>query len=212
MQRVSQTVVTLVTIVGCLIQSPPLCRAEEPIEFKTVSLDDFTGGVPEYLSVNNKKYFPINVDIPTIYNFHRDSLGNKFWSSESDVERITQEGTPLQEHGFFKADVSLHVGYDARRNVFFDAPNSDERDMKAALSKGGFRVTEFKRYKIKGFPILIIEAEGPNDRKMRSVYVATRVETNVLFIYYAHRNPWSKWDDEVWTRFKSTLLRKVSST
>ena len=207
MQRVRQIVLALTAIISCVLQPLLLHGAEQPIEFKTVSLDDLFGGPPAGMNV--KRYFPIDVDIPALYKGHPNPswAGELFWSSDSDVERVTEEGKPPQEHGFFSIKVSMNFGYDARKDVFSDFQGSDEKNMKAKLSKQGFKDALVKRYNTRGFPILIIEADGPQGRKMRTAYVATKVDTNVLFIYYVHRNPWSKWDDEVWTRFKSTLLR-----
>ncbi|MBI2104298.1 MAG: hypothetical protein HYT90_01780 [Candidatus Omnitrophica bacterium] len=206
MQRVRQTVVVCAGILSVLIQPLPLRGAEGSIEFKTVSLDDFFGGPPAGMNV--ERYFPIDVDVPAIYNGHENPswVGEQFWSTESDVERLTQEGKPLPEHGFFSVKVSMNIGYDAQADVFSDFQGTDERNLKAAMSKQGLQVTEVKRHDVKGFPTLIVEGDGPEGKKVRIAYVATKIDTNVLFVFYAHRDPWSKWDDEVWARFKSSLL------
>ena len=122
------------------------------------------------------------------------------------MKRITEENQPLQENGFFTVKVSTNFGYDAKSNRFSDFQGTDERNLKAAITKLGMRVTELKRHNVKSFPVLIIEGDGLEGRKTRSAYVATKVDTNILFIYYVHRNPWSTWDNQVWTRFKATLL------
>lgn len=206
MPWIRSVVVPLVTIASCLIQTPILHGAEEPVQFKTVSLDDLFGGPPSGMNVD--RYFPHDIDIPSIYTGHQnpDWAGEMIWSTDSDFERITQEGKPLQEHGFFRVKVSMNFGYDAASKKFTDFQGMHESNIAETFAKQGLQVTEVKRYTVNGFPILIIEGQQDETRKMRIVYVATKVETNVLFIYYVHPDPWSAWDEEVWGRFKSTLL------
>ena len=186
--------------------SPPLQAVEEPIQFKTVSLDDLFGGPPAGMDI--QEYFPITIDIPAIYTRHQNPsrVVQMIWSTESDFERVTQEGKPRQEHGYFSVQVSMNLGYDTQKDTFTDFQGMHEKNIRAKFSEGGLEVTEVKRDNAKGFPVLIIEGQSSEGRKARIAYVATKVDTNVLFIHYIHRNPWSNWDEEVWGRFKSTLL------
>ena len=205
MRRMWLVVTALIMQFNCLATLAVWAQEkEEPIQFSTVTLDELFGGTP--LGMNDR-YFPITVDIPTIYSIrHFPIMGEVLWSTQADVKRITEENQPLQENGFFTVKVSTNFGYDAKSNRFSDFQGTDERNLKAAITKLGMRVTELKRHNVKSFPVLIIEGDGLEGRKTRSAYVATKVDTNILFIYYVHRNPWSTWDNQVWTRFKATLL------
>jgi hypothetical protein len=166
---------------------------------RNVGFGEFTrGGFPYDL--------PVSFRIPAGYVAVRspDEATRTFWASPADSAALAADRLHTMHDGFYSVALSQNVGYDVDTDRFI----SDGRDistMKAELEARGFTAVSLKRHRINGYPVLIME--GQNDgRRYLAVYVASLVDTNVVYAYYEHPESMRELDRERWDAFKAAVL------
>ena len=120
--------------------------------------------------------------------------------------------TKPRDTGFFRAKLSLNVGYDAQTDKFIGTPNDiNDTDLIQEIEAQGIKVFRIERKNIGEFPLLILEIEVPyseTTRKVNFAYIATLVDTNVLWISYYFTLPADATKDPaIWERFEASLER-----
>lgn len=149
---------------------------------------------------------PVSFRIPEGYVAVRPEgqATRTYWTSPDDS--VIQAAGPEQElrDGFYSVTLSLNVGYDADTDRFIGA-DSDETMMRAQFERQGFTGVSLERHRINGHPVLIVEAQK-EDRRVMVVYIAALVDTNVVFAFYSHPDPFREVDRARWAAFKAAIL------
>lgn len=189
---------------GVLLCASP-SRADQDAQFQTVLLNNFV--CDDFNWGEGRSAPPLPLDIPRSYEkMPAPFAAACVWSTKSDAERIFQPDTPAPEEGFFKIQGSRNIGFDTQRNVFVGAVGEDETNMADGLRTAGVRNVTVKRYDVQETPILVLEGEPPGGQPSKLVYLATRIGTNSIMISYVPRKTSSEWDNEVWARFRQSLV------
>jgi hypothetical protein len=141
------------------------------------------------------------VPVPTGESVHT------WWMSAGDgaVHERDHDHTPRD--GFFSVTVSMNVGYDSARGVFFGGGQGegDETTMAEEFTRAGVEDVLVERYDIDRVPTLFVEGR-PGDRRIAMCYVATLIDTNVVFLFYSHPTPFREIDGRRWTEMKRGIL------
>lgn len=183
-----------------LIAAFPCSAPAQPAEaMRDISFGEFTRNA----FLHN---LPVSFRIPEGYvAVRREGQATRtYWTSPADS--VIQASDPEQElrDGFYSITLSLNVGYDAETDRFIGA-DSDETTMRAEFDRQGFTGVSLERHLINGFPVLFVEAQK-EDRRVMVVYVAALVDTNVVFAFYSHPDPFREVDRERWAAFKAAIL------
>ncbi len=127
-----------------------------------------------------------------------------YWTSPADSAAQAADPQHSMRDGFYSVTVSLNVGYDAQRDRFF-GEGSDETTMKSDFERQGFTDVSLDRHLVNGYPVLFVEG-GRDGRRVMIVYVASLVDTNVVFAFYSHPTPVRDLDLARWAAFRSAIL------
>ena len=109
--------------------------------------------------------------------------------------------------GFFSVTLSMNVGYDRARDVFFGGGegDGDETTMAAQYANAGVEDVAVERYDVNGIPVLFVEGRQ-DGRHIASCYLAALIETNAVFLFYSHPTPFREIDGERWMEMKQAIL------
>ncbi|HYH80730.1 MAG TPA: hypothetical protein VEX86_13085 [Longimicrobium sp.] len=130
-----------------------------------------------------------------------------WWMSELDCVRHARDESCTPRDGFFSVTFSMNVGYDRSRNVFFGGGegDGDETTMAAGYARAGVENVAVERYDIAGIPVLF--AEGRQEgRRIALCYIATLIDTNVVFLFYSHPTPLRDIDGRRWEEMRRAIL------
>lgn len=184
----------------------PLPSPTSSFDVKRVSLKEF---IPDLLFD-----FPISFEIPQDYVLFSvpSDYGAYYWMPQTDGELFQKTETKPRDTSFFRAKLSLNVGYDSQTDKFINTPNDiNDTDLIQEIESQGIKVYRIERKNIGEYPILIMEIEVPYSETTRMVnfaYIATLVDTNVLWISYYFTLPTNpEKDREIWNRFETSLER-----
>jgi len=130
-----------------------------------------------------------------------------WWMSEEDRAAVERDDSVSPRDGFFSVTLTMNVGYDRARDVFFGGgeDDGDETTMAAQYTKAGVEDVSVERYDVNGIPLLFVEGRQ-GDRRIASCYLATLIETNVVFLFYSHPTPFREIDGERWMEMKDAIL------
>ncbi|HEX6747514.1 MAG TPA: hypothetical protein VF092_09525 [Longimicrobium sp.] len=130
-----------------------------------------------------------------------------WWMSEEDRAAVERDDSISPRDGFFSVTLSLNVGYDRTRDVFFGGGegDGDETTMAAQYARAGVEDVVVERYDANGIPVLFVEGRQ-GDRRIASCYLATLIETNAIFLFYSHPTPFREIDGERWMAMKQAIL------
>lgn len=188
------------------ITPSPLPSPTASFDVKRVSLKEF---IPSLLFE-----FPISFEIPDEYVMFtvNSEYDTYYWLPQDKGELMQKTDTKPRDTNFFRAKLSLNVGYDSQTDKFIGAPNgADDKDLIQEIESQGIKVYRIERKNIGEFPVLIMEIEVPYSETTRMVnfaYIATLVETNVLWVSYYFTLPTNlEKDREIWDRFEKSLER-----
>jgi len=188
------------------ITPSPLPSPTASFDVKRVSLKEF---IPDLLFE-----FPISLEIPQDYVLFSvpSDYGAYYWMPQTDGELLQKTETKPRDTSFFLGKLSLNVGYDVQTDKFIGAPNdTNDKDILSAYESQGIKLNRLERKNIGEFPILILEFEVPyaeTTRLVNMVYLATLVDTNVLWITYYFTLPTNAEKDRaIWDRFETSLER-----
>jgi hypothetical protein len=103
--------------------------------------------------------------------------------------------------GYFAGTLSMVYGYDRDKNIFTDFKKNTEKTLADGLQAAGAKQVSVRRADTAGYPVLLIDAVMPDGSHFCNVFIALKVETNVLSIRYFPSKGWSKRDAEQWKAF-----------
>ena len=149
---------------------------------------------------------PLRFRVPAGFVAVRDGF-QSWWMSGED--RAEHERVPdfTPRDGFFSVALTLNVGYDRARDLFFGGGpgEGDETTMAAGFREAGVEDVRVERYDVDGVPVLFVEG-WQGERRIGMCYVATLIDTNVVFFYYSHPTPYREVDGERWREMKRSVL------
>jgi hypothetical protein len=188
------------------ITPSPLPSPTASFDVKRVSLKEF---IPDLLFD-----FPVSFEIPQDYVLFSapGEYGAYYWMPQGNGELFQKTETKPRGISFFVGKPSLNVGYDVRTDKFIGPPNDPhDKDIISIYESQGIKLNRVERKNLGEFPILILEFELPyaeTTRLVNMVYLATLVETNVLWITYYFTLPANPEKDRaIWERFEASLER-----
>jgi hypothetical protein len=151
---------------------------------------------------------PLRFRLPADFGAVSDNSGLQTWWM-SEVDRAAYELDPdvTIRDGFFSVTISMNVGYDRGRDVFFGggAGDGDETTMATEFARAGVRDVAGERFDVNGIPVLFVEGRQ-GDRRIAMCYLATLIDTNVVYLFYAHPTPFRELDGERWEEMKRGIL------
>ncbi|HEX7242289.1 MAG TPA: hypothetical protein VF263_18525 [Longimicrobiaceae bacterium] len=196
----ANTAVPVPTAVSAPVTAPAApAAAPVPAGFREMSFADFTQN--RYVSD-----LPVRFRIPGDYVPVRVRYSDRTdWMSRADSAMLadTTRASELAG-GFYAVQVSMNVGYDQDRRMFFST-GIDETTMAAEYEKQGAENVRTERWDVNGYPVLFLEAvhEG---RRAAMVYVGALVETHTVFAYYTFPEVPGEVDLLRWKTLKEGLL------
>jgi len=174
-------------------------RAQDPEPMRDVGFGEFTrGGFPYDL--------PVSFRIPAGYVAVRSpgEATRTFWVSPADSAASAANPQHTTRDGFYSVALTPNVSYDVDTDRFI-RDGRDFSTMKADLVARGFTAVSVERHRINGYPVLIWEGKQ-DGRQYVVVYVASLVDTNVVYAYYQHPESMCELDRERWDAFKAAIL------
>jgi hypothetical protein len=156
---------------------------------------------------------PISFEIPQDYVWDQfPGAGDTFfWMPQKYISVFRHEDT-----SHFEAKLARST-YDSQTDRFSNLPNDfNDEDIIGLYEHEGAKLNRIERKNIGEFPILILELElsyetAPgvvNNQRVNRVFIATLVDTNVLWIDYYFSSP-ARLEQEsaIWERFESSFER-----
>lgn len=178
---------------------PRAAHGQEPEPMRDVGFGEFTRGA--FI-----RDLPVRFRIPAGYVpvRHEGQATRTYWTSPADSTAQAADPEHAMADGFYSVTLSMNVGYDAQRDLFF-GEGSDETTMRAEFEQAGFGGVSLERHRINGYPVLFVEGEK-DGRHAMIVYLASLVDTNVVFAFYTHPDRYRELDRARWDAFKAALL------
>jgi len=169
-------------------------------------------------SCNTLAELPITFSIPASYVTrapaqHRTKTGC-FWGIAADLDRAMKDPKGIDfsgiRSGVFWARPAGNVGFDRRKNQFYDGRGADEAGMKRQFERAGAKNAVAKRGAVGRFPTLQFTGDlpaGPNHKEGRlyMIYIGLGTDTNTLLLIYHPPTRQTPADDQVWEQFISSL-------
>ena len=170
-----------------------------PEESRDLTFSELTGGS---VAVD----LPLRFRLPAGFVPVRDGF-QTWWMSEQDRAAHEQDPSISPRDGFFSVTLSLNVGYDHARNLFFGGgqQDGDETTMAAELTRGGAQDLAVERHDVNGVPVLVVEGRQ-GERRIAMCYIATLIDTNVVFLFHSHPTPFREIDGRRWMEMKRAIL------
>ena len=163
--------------------------------YKKLTLAEFFAGEIEAI--------PLSIEIPSQY-VHAEGLDVEatysYWMRTEDVAAAVKTQDLPKKNGYIYGKVSLDMAYDADKGKF-----ANEAKFEAEMKKAGFKFLELKRQKINGHPILSFMAKDKKGHLVNAMYVATLVDTNVIYIAYQSPENDLKTAQSVWKHILASL-------
>lgn len=178
---------------------PGAARAQQPDTLRDIGFGEFTRSA--FI-----RDLPVGFRIPAGYVPVRPEgqATRTYWMSRADSAAQAADPEHAMRDGFYSVSLSLNVGYDADTDRFF-GEGSDETTMKAGFEEMGFTGVSLERHLVNGYPVLFVEAEKDGRRGML-VYIAALVDTNAVYAFYTHPDPFRELDRERWAAFKAAII------
>ena len=168
-------------------------------EYHELSFREFTGGS---VVVD----LPLRLRVPAGFVAVRDGF-QTWWMSEEDRAEHERDASSTPRDGFFSVALTLNVGYDRARDVFFGGGpgEGDETTMAAGFRQAGVEDVAVERYDVNGVPVLFVEGRQ-EERRIGMCYLATLIDTNAVFLFYSHPTPFREIDSLRWEEMKRAIL------
>ncbi len=189
----------LLAAILLLTAFPAAARAQPAETLRDVSFGEFTRNG----FISN---LPVRFRIPDGYVAVRPpgQATRTYWMSPADSAAQAANPEHTMRDGFYSVSLSMNVGYDVGTDRFAGG-GRDETTMKADFEAQGFSGVSLERHRINGYPVLFVEAEKDGRRGML-VYIASLVDTNVVYAFYTHPESMRELDRERWAAFKAAIL------
>jgi hypothetical protein len=212
MERTNMKKLITVSLFCLLI---PFFLFAEPLTIKDLS------GKKAFKTMSFKKFldnrymgnYPFEVTIPRIYKARNIGYDDSeiYWVTKADYKLLKNDKAHSGDFGFFKTKITMNVGYDQSSGKFFSRSGEGIAIIAEAYNSDGFENMSGKRHDQKGVPLAVITGTHPEGGRTNMIYVATGIDTNVIFIYYRRSNEWSDADELIWNTFLDSLLSKTKS-
>ena len=155
------------------------------------------------------QFKPVRIDVSIPESFVIAPLPNCFGryicASSSVVSNIPPESSGAfpdpASSGYFGATLSMVYGYDRKQDIFTDFKKNTEKTLAAGLQAQGATQVVVKRVETAGYPVLLLDMVMPDGTHFCNVFIALKVETNVLSIRYFPSKAWSERDATQWKTF-----------
>jgi hypothetical protein len=205
-----------VMVSGCAPAIAPALPTFTPMpsSLPTTSFDVKRVPVREFIP-NLLFEIPISFEVPqdyVLFEFPDIYHDTYFWMPQQYEGVFRPKDT-----SYFQAKLAPNVTYDSQSDKFINVPNDvNDEDIIWLLESDGAKLNRIERKKIGEFPILILELELSDEerpevaktRLVNRIYVATLVDTNVLWIDYYFSLPANQQKElAIWERFESSFER-----
>lgn len=191
-------------IAGLLVLLAAHTRAAEPVDLRTLSLEEFMHGqvgVP----------IDVPVAVPAIYEWATISkapVSYAYWMRPQDVAPAESSGDLPVEHGYMYGKISLDVAYDKRKDVFVGA---DDRSTMRKL-KAAFPSIVTTRLKYGEHSVLLMSMHDHRlGKPIYVMYVGTNADTNVIYVAFRPPHNSKEIGDYVWASLAETLVKSSKS-
>jgi hypothetical protein len=177
-----------------------VCPASDEINTKTVTVDVFMQG-------NVLGGINVPVIVPSEFEpaiLPKANLGYSYWMRPEDVTHANASGQLPGQHGYMYGKLSPNVGYDARRDLFVGLEDPEA----LAKAKAQMPSLAIERYRFGAHPIVLFSFTSEDRKKFAyAMYVATNIDTNVVYI--ALRPPGNSQEvgEQIWNRLKASLVK-----
>lgn len=134
-----------------------------------------------------------------------------WWMSEQDRIAHDRDDSSTPLGGFFSVTLSMNVGYDRVRGVFFGGGEGAGEGMETRRGwRRGTRRRAWRTWRSTGmtwpaFPMLFVEGRQ-GDRRITMCYIATGIDTNVVFLLYVHPTPYREVDGQRWGEMRRAIV------
>lgn len=174
-----------------------VAQADDPIKIKAVRFDDF---MRRSLAVS----IPLSIPVPAEYEaaeLPKAGIGQYYWMRPSDVAEANRTSDLPSGNGYMYGKVSPDVAYDKDKNLFVGV----EDQASLQRMKAAFQVS-LERLHAGAHEVLLGTFMEPRSQKRAYfMYVATNIETNV--VYVAFRPPANSQEigDFVWEALRRSV-------
>ncbi|MDP1633303.1 MAG: hypothetical protein Q8L69_01315 [Gallionellaceae bacterium] len=179
--------------------------AENTVPFKTVPLDEF---------MQNQLAIKLPIPVPVVEAYQASKLpgapvGYSYWMRPEDVEAVKTSGDLPSEHGYMYGKITQSVGYDKSKDMFVGA----EDPQSLAKAKSYFPTLTLERYQFDGHAILLVKMASADAKKIAyAMYIATNLETNVIYIALRPPRNSEEVGDALFESAKKHYVRKASDS
>ncbi len=174
--------------------------ADSSVKLKHVSLDEFMSGD---LAVS----IPLQLSVPVQYDHvELPSVGSSYhyWMLKSEASRANATGDLPGNSGYMYAEISENAVYRSEKDVFrgLEDMTADEKaEFSAALTD-----VRMERCKTGKFPVLLLTViDKKTGYRIHNMFVATLIDTNVVFIALIAPHKHQEIGDLVWADIRSDL-------
>jgi hypothetical protein len=172
--------------------------AADPVETKLVSVN-------EMMDNSLRIEIPVKVPVPAKYKIAQlknANFGYTYWLRPEDVKEANASQRLPAEHGSMYAKITANVGYDQRRNLFIGLEEPEYQQQ----AKQVLKEYSLERRQAGGHQIVLLKATAiANDTRVYGMYVATNIDTNVVYIAYTPERNSQEVGDFVWHKLRETL-------
>jgi hypothetical protein len=151
--------------------------AKDPVELKLIPLNDFMQNLVEGT-------YPISIPVPVEYEAVLDDSSLEeysYWMRKKDVKKAKRTGDLPVRKGFMFGKISLNVGYDSKEDIFI---NAEEPHNKSKFTSY-FDDVHYERLRVGVHEILLIKfTDKKSKARAYTMYIATNIATNVIYIAY----------------------------
>ena len=170
----------LTTLILMSLMACTTAPVKDTRDFKWVSL-------AEFVDREFPTQAPMDVAVPAHFNTVQfDSPGssdNVYWMRPQDMKRADRSGDLPIEHGFMYGKITLNVGYDGRKDRFVGVEDQDIDQ----IPQQGIERYQMQRFLAGEHPVLLL-SYTLNDKHIAGAYVATLIDSNVVYIAFRPAN------------------------
>jgi hypothetical protein len=172
--------------------------AADTSDFKRVTFDEFFAG--QVASI------PLSLDIPAQY-VHAQGLkipfSYSYWMRSEEVAAAAKSQDLPKKTGYIYGKLTPNEGFDKKHGKF-----TSEDQVESQMAQAGMKLIEKKRFDANGFPVFSYLMQGKDGTIVGSAFVATMIDTNVLYFGYRPPNNDLKVAKKVWQRLLESLAAK----
>jgi hypothetical protein len=166
--------------------------------FTRVSFDEFFAG--QVVSL------PLSLEIPAQY-VHAHGLKipptYSYWMKETEVAAAAKTQDLPAKTGYIYGKLSTNEAFDRQKGKF-----TSENEIEAQIGQASMELIEKKRIEVRGFPMFSYIVRANNGNVVCSLFVATLVDTNVLYFGYRPPNNDLRTAKEVWAHILGSIGEK----